>query len=609
MPPLNVSYRIEGSLDVPALSQALDEIVQQHDALRLAFSMDAAGGTEQRLDPTAQPRDPLERKLIRASSREQFDEYARLRFASDMRQIWNSPAIELFKFTLLRADADYHAFLATVNHLVFDARSMAVFERELWRRYASRAAGDGADVTPPVIPRFLTAARRQRDRFARRAETVSRRYWERKLAGVPPFTQFSLLAVASPNGGADLEYRDELDAAAVRGLRERCGRLGCSLPQWILALFLDVLFAVTGLDRIVVTVPISARGTADNDVIGMFAGSYPIVVDRTPDGLAALARNVRAEILGAVSNRYVDGRVILSALRRNAQRFGTRMHHQVHFSYLEMGRQASAVSRATGLRITRNLYRGDTRGTPGVALSVIARRDRLMLSLLCNPAVVPAELSGRISRGLAEITRSEAGGPDLTPRTEPAGRAPATPIHRLTDGQGRVVLGVDLGKVKAALAGRDYVQHVDVTPSAGPDGLPRLSALVRIAKDAAGVSSGQLRERCYQLSRTDPTVIAPAEVRVIRQSPGIPGTALPAEGEPPGPARLLAVLRGYVADADRGFWEAGGSFEAIRAIGLQAARSGLPAPRPADYVDALCLRSIARRAFEPDAGAGQEADG
>jgi hypothetical protein len=604
MPAVNISYRIEGELDVAAFATTLELIVRRHDAFRLSFRQ-TDGGEMRQFPGAGAATDVLSRSLVRTRSVEQFEHYARSLVSADRTAGWKPGSENPFRFRLLRLAPQLHAFSATMQHIIFDGRSLAIFERELWTTYAAQLTGHGEGTLPPeercpAEHSFLAAARRQRERFGRRASTASLQYWRHRLARVPPFYQ-----LACPHGGpspgaatirpstirpATIRHCITLGSDVLGPMRRHCRDLGYSLPQWILASLASVLFAHTRQGRLVIVVPISSRARGDHDIIGMFVDGYPLVIERAAGGPGEFLPQVRNEWVTAMTNRHVDGREIVAALYRNAQLWGTGRKQALLFSYLDVD-GGTAAARETNLRIARNAYQGELDNAPsGLILEAYCHSDHLVLQMELSPAVFSAEAAQQIFKETQQAVRSFRTCRDA----DLPGRGAAPPVsepyrlHQLTDSARLAGLDVDLVKIRSALMDQPGVARADVAVVATPGNPAELAARIH----AAGpVDISRLREHCYQLSLGDPAIAAPARFE----------TTAGTEADRPEPAAtdgLGLLLSEHCGNArpERGFWECGGSFAAIRSIRRQASARGLPVPRHSDFFGFLCLRSIARQA-------------
>jgi microcystin synthetase protein McyB len=170
-----VSYDLEGALDVDAFRWAWESLIARHAALRTVFLWDGLPHPVQvvrssvaldlaYIDYSALP--PAERSAAIAAL---TDEETRRPMA-----LGKAP---LMRCTLIRLGAAHHRFLWTIHHLVVDRWSHAVLFDELRALYSARCSGATATLAPapPFEPYIAWIARQDPAR--------SERFWRAELEG------------------------------------------------------------------------------------------------------------------------------------------------------------------------------------------------------------------------------------------------------------------------------------------------------------------------------------------------------------------------------------------------------------------------------------------
>jgi amino acid adenylation domain-containing protein len=166
----------DGSLNVGALSHALNRIVDTHPLLRSTFA-----ATHDGLCCSIKPRTAD----VLAISQSALPDLKALQVFCQ-RQIGEPFALQsgpLYRATLAKVGDHHHGLVFVVHHIVFDAFSCAIFFRELRETYAAILAGQRLNVDPrPAdasgIIKLLTARDIGR-------ESANEAYWKRKLEGAP----------------------------------------------------------------------------------------------------------------------------------------------------------------------------------------------------------------------------------------------------------------------------------------------------------------------------------------------------------------------------------------------------------------------------------------
>jgi hypothetical protein len=132
------AVRLTGLLDVTALEQSLNEIVQRHEALRTTFSA-VQGEPMQVITPT------LTLTLVVTDLQEfpeaEWEAEARRLATQEARRPFDLSQGPLLRATLLRLGERDHVLLLTMHHIVSDGWSMSILFRELSVLYEAFSTG------------------------------------------------------------------------------------------------------------------------------------------------------------------------------------------------------------------------------------------------------------------------------------------------------------------------------------------------------------------------------------------------------------------------------------------------------------------------------------
>src|SRR5438477_172527 len=139
-----LAVRLRGDLDVAAMEHALAALVARHESLRTRFGL-IDGKPKQMLTPP--PSVPL--ALHDLSSLPNAEEQARRVVRQESRRRFDLAA-GVMRADLVRLAADEHILLLVVHHIVFDAWSMGVLNRELSLLYGGFV--EGRRVELPELP-------------------------------------------------------------------------------------------------------------------------------------------------------------------------------------------------------------------------------------------------------------------------------------------------------------------------------------------------------------------------------------------------------------------------------------------------------------------------
>ena len=289
------ALRLTGPLLLPALERALREIVRRHETLRTTFAT-RDGRAVQVIAPEPLLRVPLVELPPSSSCRSgPFDEVRRLA-TEEAERPFDLERGPLFRVTLLSLGSEDHVLLLGFHHIVCDGWSIGIFTRELSALY--RAFATGAPSPLPELPvRYADYARWQRRWLQGEVLEAQLRYWQRRLAGIPP-----LLPLPTDRPRAPVQcFRGRALPLAIESrlsadLKILSRRASASLFMNLQAAFALLLSRYTGRDDVVMGSPVANRHHREIEpLIGFFVNT---LVLRTE--LSEAATRTFSELLGQV---------------------------------------------------------------------------------------------------------------------------------------------------------------------------------------------------------------------------------------------------------------------------------------------------------------------
>ncbi|MES2295469.1 MAG: amino acid adenylation domain-containing protein [Pseudomonadota bacterium] len=310
----NLAYavRLDGQLDVPALTRTLNEIVRRHEALRTTFSS-VEGSAHQVIaaDLQLQPAFtdlsdmPLEQRAAMAN-----------RLAQEAAQTpFDLQAGPLMRVGVVRCGAVEHVLLLTMHHIVADGWSIGVLVDEIVALYTAFVNGQASPLKPLAI-QYADFAHWQRARLDGAPMQEHLQYWRGKLDGAP-----SQLTLATDRARPAVQsYRGatctfELDAAATRSLHALGQAAQASLFMTLTAAFNVLLSRYSGQFDICVGTPIAARERADLEaLIGFFVNTLVLRTHIDPHAsFLALLEQVKATALDAYAHQELPFEQLVDA--------------------------------------------------------------------------------------------------------------------------------------------------------------------------------------------------------------------------------------------------------------------------------------------------------
>ncbi|HEX6863967.1 MAG TPA: amino acid adenylation domain-containing protein, partial [Thermoanaerobaculia bacterium] len=277
--------RLDGELDIEAFRQALEGIVQRHEALRTTFQAGSDGRPVQIIAAPA----PLALPVIDLSAGE-----VQYRLEAEARLPFDLARGPLLRALLLRLGPESHVALVVQHHIVSDGWSIGVFLRELSALY------EGSPL-PDLPVQYADYAVWQRSWPRLDAQLA---WWRERLAGAPQVLELPAdrprPPVRSLRGG---ERSVRLSAGLAHELQALGRQEGATLFMVLLAAFQALLQRYTGQDDLLVGSPVAGRGERQLEpLIGFFVNdlvlradlsgnpAFPVFLSRVRDGaLAAYA--------------------------------------------------------------------------------------------------------------------------------------------------------------------------------------------------------------------------------------------------------------------------------------------------------------------------------
>ncbi|ASS74068.1 hypothetical protein CIG75_03095 [Tumebacillus algifaecis] len=275
--PTNLSYsfqaefRYYGPLQVDALQQSLQAIVDRHEIFRTTFP-EANGRPYQVIHPSWQVPLPV-LDLTDFPSEEREAEVQRL-ISEEVQQAFEMSQLPLVRWKLLRLGAEEHVLIHVEDHLVHDGWSLTVFVDELQKLYDAAVQGRQAEL--PALPiQFADFAHWERNWLQSEEAQQQLAYWTNQLAGAeyvldlptdhprPPVQRFK-----------GKVFRFDLEADLADALRSFSKREGVTLYMTLFATFNVLLHRYTGQEDLLVGSALANRRLQEMEpMIGMLVSN------------------------------------------------------------------------------------------------------------------------------------------------------------------------------------------------------------------------------------------------------------------------------------------------------------------------------------------------
>lgn len=336
--------RLSGVLDVPALEQSLQALVDRHETLRTLFE-EQAGVPMQRVLPRV--------NLVLAQQAAARDESAlHEQIEALVREPFDLARGPLIRATLLRQGGDQALMVLVLHHIVSDGWSMGVMVRECLARYNAVVSGQPLQPVPLAV-HYADYAAWQREQLASPAVREQLDYWKALLQDDLALLDLPADRPRPPrqsHRGERVEVR--VPAELVQGLRQLAVQANATLFHVFLGVFAVVLGRHAGRERLNIGVPMTNRNRLELEgLIGFFVNSvvHRIELDNARSFDDLLAR-VKEQALQAQANKDVPFDQVVEQLQPE-RGLDHNPLFQVMYNHLrDVGARVDGGS-ATGLRI------------------------------------------------------------------------------------------------------------------------------------------------------------------------------------------------------------------------------------------------------------------
>ncbi|MGW0180939.1 amino acid adenylation domain-containing protein, partial [Nocardia sp. NPDC003345] len=290
-----VAFRLRGALDVPALIEAVGDVIARHESLRTVYPSRDGVGYQLVLTPAeAMP----EVEITEGGSDGILGAELLSSIAEFVCRGFDLTVDAPVRMRVYRLSEDDHVLVGVVHHIAADGFSMRPLSRDLMLAYAARSTGEVPDRAPMPV-QYIDYAIWQRDLLGSEedpASLASRQldFWRAELDGLPDELRLSTRtrpAVASERAAT---HRFTVPAPLVAELNELAKAQGTTLFMVVHSSFAALLARLSGTSDIAIGIPIAGRGERVlDDMVGMFVNT---LVLRTQVDTAAAFTDLLAHV-------------------------------------------------------------------------------------------------------------------------------------------------------------------------------------------------------------------------------------------------------------------------------------------------------------------------
>jgi amino acid adenylation domain-containing protein/non-ribosomal peptide synthase protein (TIGR01720 family) len=264
------AIRIKSRVDVPALQQSFQALVDRHGSLRTTFT-DVNGSPVQRVC------EQLNVTFLHESAQGWSESHMQQRLTQEAAYRFDLERGPLLRIHLFACAADDHVLLLTAHHIILDLWSLAHLMHELGVLYEAAALGKRAAL-PPVSAAYFEFVCRQKELLLSARGEQLWEYWSKQLSGELPVLDLMTDHQRPPVQtycGSSHPFR--LDAGLTEELKNLAQAHGATLYMTLFAAFQALLHRYTGEEEILTGSPVAGRTSAEfASTVGYFVN--PVVL-------------------------------------------------------------------------------------------------------------------------------------------------------------------------------------------------------------------------------------------------------------------------------------------------------------------------------------------
>ncbi|MBW4573676.1 MAG: amino acid adenylation domain-containing protein [Aphanothece sp. CMT-3BRIN-NPC111] len=296
--------KLEGELDVTALEQAVQNIINRHETLRTTFHS-INGKPVQVIQEPPKFQLPLIDLSLLPLCRQSEEVQRQLQLEAQLP--FNLASDLMLLMTLFRLSEREHVLLFVMHHIVGDGWSLGIFSRELSQLYAAFLRGASSPLLALPI-QFVDFAIWQRQLLQREALQPQLSYWKQQLSGSLPVLNIPTDRPRPPiqtHRGA--QYPLILSQPLTIKLKQLSQQSATTLFMTLLAAFKVLLYRYTNQEDIIIGSPIAGRNQPEVEgLIGFFINNLVLRTNLSGNpSFTELLGRVRQTALDAYSHQDV----------------------------------------------------------------------------------------------------------------------------------------------------------------------------------------------------------------------------------------------------------------------------------------------------------------
>ncbi|HJS23707.1 MAG TPA: amino acid adenylation domain-containing protein [Pyrinomonadaceae bacterium] len=389
-----VAVRLTGSLNVGALEQTINAVVQRHEVLRTTFAVHD-GQPVQSIHPYQWL--PLPSVSLSDLTPRERETAVKMRVEEEAQTPFDLTVGPLMRARLLHVSENEHVLMVTMHHSVSDGWSLRILVKEVASLYEEFTSGSTSQLEELPI-QYADYAAWQREWLQGAVIDEQLSYWKQQLDGAPPVLELPADRQRPPvqtHRGAVATFK--LNANLTQSLRDLSRIEEVTLFMTLVAGWQTLLHRYSGQKDIVVGIPVAGRNQAElEELIGFFVNTLVLRTDLAGEpSFRDLMQRVKEVALAAYAHQDVPFEKLVEELQPQRN-----MSHSPLFQVtISLQNDAEEEWTLPGLKLD-SLPRETTSAKFDLSLTMIETQDEIDCSLEYNTDLFDAI---RIKRMLAHF--------------------------------------------------------------------------------------------------------------------------------------------------------------------------------------------------------------
>ncbi|MBC8757077.1 amino acid adenylation domain-containing protein [Kordia sp. YSTF-M3] len=263
-------YRLEGKLDIDALTKSFTQLIDRHESLRTIITI-KDGVPRQKILKNSEVAVDIETIDISADPAQRNQLVTELRQARFDLSQW-----PLFRIKLLFYGENVYDLVFIDHHIISDEWSMQILVRDLVNYYNGYILGE--EVSSEALPiQYKDYAAWQASWVGTDEYNASGAYWKTHLSEAPRIELASDRPRPEVMTNKGSQYHFSFSKEVSNGLKELCTESGCTLFMGVSSLVYALLFRYTGQSDITLGTPVAGRDHADlENQIGLYLNTLAL---------------------------------------------------------------------------------------------------------------------------------------------------------------------------------------------------------------------------------------------------------------------------------------------------------------------------------------------